>query len=235
MKIAVLISGRGSNLQALIDAQKQKDWPAEIALVISNVPGVRGLARAAKAGIPTAIIDHRKFQGRQPFDDAMTAAIEKAGAGLVCLAGFMRILTDDFINHWRDRLVNIHPSLLPAFKGLDTHARAIAAGARLHGCTVHFVRPELDTGPVIAQAAVPVLPGDDAEALAARVLAQEHKIYPMAVRLIAEGRVRVVNEVALIDGAKPPKATAALRNPEKIKKQKPQSSRRRKKAKKKKR
>ena len=216
LKVAVLISGRGSNLQALIDAERQKDWPAKIVLVISNVPGAQGLERAEKAGIATQTIDHTKFEGREPFDRALTAALEKAGAELVCLAGFLRLLTDDFINRWRDRLVNIHPSLLPAFKGLHTHERALAAGVRLHGCTVHFVRPQLDTGPVIAQAAVPVLPTDDGDALAARVLAQEHKIYPMAVRLIAEGRVRVVNEVALIDGAKPPKATAALQNPEKI-------------------
>ena len=216
LKVAVLISGRGSNLQALIDAERQKDWPAKIVLVISNVPGAQGLERAEKAGIATQTIDHKKFQGREPFDQAMTAALEKAGAELVCLAGFLRLLTDDFINRWRDRLVNIHPSLLPAFKGLHTHERALAAGVRLHGCTVHFVRPQLDTGPVIAQAAVPVLPEDDGDTLAARVLAQEHKIYPMAVRLIAEGRVRVVNEVALIDGAEAPDAAAALVNPEKI-------------------
>jgi phosphoribosylglycinamide formyltransferase-1 len=215
LKVAVLISGRGSNLQALIDAQKKKNWPAKIVLVISNVPGAKGLARAKKAGIPTAVIDHKKFDGRGPFDAAMTAAIGKSGAELVCLAGFLRLLTDEFIGRWRNKLVNIHPSLLPAFKGLHTHERAIEAGVRFHGCTVHFVRPDLDTGPVIAQAVVPVLPTDDADRLAARVLEQEHKIYPMAVRLIAEGRVRVKDEIALIDGAKPPKAKAALVSPEK--------------------
>lgn len=214
LKLAVLISGRGSNLQALIDAGKKKDWPAEIVLVISNVAGAPGLERAKKAGIPTRVISHKDFAGREPFDAAMTKAIEASGAGLVCLAGFMRLLTDEFIGHWRDRLINIHPSLLPAFKGLHVHERVVEMGARFTGCTVHFVRPEMDTGPIIAQAAVPVRPDDDADAVAKRVLAQEHKIYPMAVKLIAEGRVRVVNEVALIDGAEAP--TGVLINPGKV-------------------
>ncbi|MFQ5765907.1 MAG: phosphoribosylglycinamide formyltransferase [Rhodospirillales bacterium] len=212
MKTAVLISGRGSNLQALIDARETKDWPAEIVLVLSNESGAQGLGRAKKAGIPTAVIDHRGFDGREPFDEAMTEAVEKAGAKFVCLAGFMRLLTDGFIDRWRDRLINIHPSLLPAFKGLHVHERVIEAGARFSGCTVHFVRAEMDSGPIIAQAVVPVSPDDDADALAARVLEQEHRIYPLAVRLIAEGRVRVVNEVAIIDGALAP--TGALVNPE---------------------
>jgi len=214
LKIAVMISGRGSNLQALIDAGRKKDYPAEIVLVISNVAAAPGLARAKKAGIPTRVISHTDFVGRAPFDAAMTEAIEDSGAELVCLAGFMRLLTDGFIARWRDRLINIHPSLLPAFKGLNVHERVIEAGARFSGCTVHFVRPEMDTGPIIAQAVVPVRADDDAEAVAARVLEQEHKIYPLAVKLIAEGRVRVANEVAVIDGAEAPKG--ALINPGKV-------------------
>lgn len=198
MKIAVLISGRGSNLQALIDADT---GPAGIVLVISNEPGAQGLERAEKAGIPTAVINHRDFDGRQPFDQAMTEAIEDAGAGLVCLAGFMRLLSDSFVEHWRDRLINIHPSLLPAFKGLDVHQRVLDAGEKESGCTVHFVRPEMDTGPIIVQARVPVHPGDDADTLAARVLVREHEIYPRAVRLIAEGRVTVEGEKAVVQEA----------------------------------
>jgi len=195
MKIAVLISGRGSNLQALIDAA-----PAEISLVISNIAGVQGLTRAEAAGIPVAVIKHKDFGDRETFDAAMTDAIEGTGADLVCLAGFMRLLSTPFIDHWRDRLINIHPSLLPAYKGLDVHQRIIDAGEKESGCTVHFVRPEMDTGPIILQARVPVQPGDDADTLAARVLEQEHGIYPKAVRLIAEGRVRIVDEKrALID------------------------------------
>ena len=200
MKVAVLISGRGSNLQALIDAGTEPGWPAEIVLVISNVAGARGLGRAEEAGIPTAVIDHKAFDGREPFDAAMTAAIEEAGAGFVCLAGFMRLLSDPFIEHWRDRMINIHPSLLPAFKGLGVHQRVLDAGEKETGCTVHFVRPEMDTGPIIVQAQVPVRPGDDAETLAARVLKREHEICPRALRLIAEGRVTVEDGRALIDG-----------------------------------
>ncbi len=200
LKLAVLISGRGSNLQALIDACRDPAYPAEIVLVLSNKPDALGLERAQAAKIPTQVIDHRDFPDRPAFENALTAAIAKSGAGLVCLAGFMRMLTDGFVARWRDRLINIHPSLLPAFRGLDTHARAIAAGARIAGCTVHFVRPAMDEGPIIAQAAVPVLPGDDAATLAVRVLAQEHVIFPIAVRLIAEGRVTVVNERAEIAG-----------------------------------
>jgi len=214
MKIAVLISGRGSNLQALIEAQRNKGFPAEIVLVLSNVAEAKGLAHAKKAGIPSTVISHKDFDGREPFDAAMTQAIEAAGAEFVCLAGFMRLLSDPFIERWRDRLINIHPSLLPAFKGLHVHERVIEMGARFSGCTVHYVRPDMDTGPIIVQAAVPVHADDDAETLAARVLEQEHKIYPLAVKLIAEGRVRVVDEVAVIDGAKA--AKGALINPEKV-------------------
>lgn len=191
LKVAVLISGRGSNLQALIDACAQRDFPADIRLVLSNRGDAQGLARAAQARIATQVISHRDFATRDSFDAALDAALQAAGIELVCLAGFMRLLGEAFVERWRDRLVNIHPSLLPAFRGLDTHARALAAGVRFTGCTVHFVRAAVDDGPIIVQAAVPVLPGDDSEALAARVLAAEHRAYPLALRLIAEGRVRV--------------------------------------------
>jgi len=199
MKVAVLISGRGSNLQALIDDQIKTG--AEIVLVISNVEGAQGLERAAKAGIPTIVINHKDFDARQPFDAAMTDAIRAGGADFVCLAGFMRILSDDFIAHWRDRLINIHPSLLPAYKGLNVQQRVLDAGEKQAGCTVHFVRPEMDTGPIIAQAKIPVLADDDAGSLAKCILAHEHIIYPKALRLIAEGRVTIENERVLIDGA----------------------------------
>jgi len=200
MKIAVLISGRGSNLQALIDADDGPGWTTDIVLVISNIPGAQGLERAQKAGIPTTVIDHREFDDRQTFDAAVTKAIEASVADLVCLAGFMRILSTPFIDHWRDRLVNIHPSRLPAFKGLNVHQRVLDAGKPMTGCTVHFVRVEMDTGPIITQANVPVHDGDDADTLAARVLEQEHLIYPQAVRLIADDRVTVDGEQAMIDG-----------------------------------
>jgi phosphoribosylglycinamide formyltransferase 1 len=198
LKVGVLISGRGSNLQALIEACAAPNSPAEIALVLSNRADAIGLDHAARAGIACAVIAHHDFATREEFDRALDKALREAGIELVCLAGFMRILSAAFVTAWRDRLINIHPSLLPSFRGLDTHARALAAGVRFAGCTVHFVRPAMDEGPIIAQAAVPVLPGDDAEKLAARVLTAEHRIYPLAVRLIAQGRVRVVDERAEI-------------------------------------
>ena len=211
LRAGVLISGRGSNLQALIDACGDPGYPAEIALVISNNAAAKGLARAARAGIPTRVVEHRSFPTREAFDAALDDALREHGVGLVCLAGFMRVLTPGFVAGWRDRLINIHPSLLPAFRGLHTHERALDAGVRLHGCTVHFVSPEVDAGPIIVQAAVPVLPGDDAETLAARVLAAEHRCYPLAVKLIAQGRARVVDGRVCIDGAPPP--TSMLLNP----------------------
>jgi phosphoribosylglycinamide formyltransferase-1 len=211
LKLGVLISGRGSNLQALIEAQASPDFPAEIALVLSNVAGAEGLVRCAAANIPTRVIDHKEFDGREAFEDALHEALESAGAQLVCLAGFMRLLTDGFVARWRDRLINIHPSLLPAFRGLHVHERAIEAGVRIAGCTVHFVRPAMDDGPIIVQAAVPVHAGDDADALAARVLAEEHRIYPLAVRLIAEGRVRVAGDLVQIE--RMPTPERALVNP----------------------
>ena len=193
-KVAVLISGRGSNLAALIAACAAPDFPAQIALVVANRADAAGLAHATRAGIPTQVIPHRDYAARADFDAALDRALQAAGIELVCLAGFMRLLGDAFVERWRDRMINIHPSLLPAFRGLDTHARALAAGVRVHGCTVHFVRPAMDDGPIVVQAAVPVLPGDDADKLAARVLAAEHQAYPLALRWIAEGRVRVAGD-----------------------------------------
>jgi phosphoribosylglycinamide formyltransferase, formyltetrahydrofolate-dependent len=188
-RVAVLISGRGSNMAALIEAAKAPDYPAEIVGVLSNKAAAPGLAFAASHGIATASLAQSRFPSREMFEDTMTQLIEGWGADYVCLAGFMRILGEDFVNHWRGRLINIHPSLLPAYKGLDTHERVLADGGTEHGCSVHFVTPGLDEGPVILQARVPVLPGDTPEALAARVLVEEHRIYPEALRMLAEGKV----------------------------------------------
>jgi phosphoribosylglycinamide formyltransferase 1 len=189
MRLAVLISGRGSNLRALIEACGDPGYPAEVTLVIADRGTAPGLAHAVAAAIPTAVIPHRE---RTEFAAAADARLRAADIQLVCLAGFMRLLDTGFVEAWRDRMVNIHPSLLPAFPGLRAQRQALAAGVRFTGCTVHFVRPEVDTGPIIAQAVVPVHPGDDEERLSARVLAAEHRLYPLAVRLIAEGRTRVV-------------------------------------------
>lgn len=189
--VGVLISGRGSNLQALIDAAKAPDYPAEIVLVISNVPGAGGLTRAEAAGIPTLVINHKDFPTREQFDAAIDAALRRAGVELLCNAGFMRLHTQGFVERWRDRHLNIHPSLLPAFRGLHTHARVLEAGAKTTGCTVHFVRQEMDEGPIVAQVAVPVHPDDTEEGLAARVLEAEHRLYTQALRLVASGAVRV--------------------------------------------
>lgn len=200
LRTGVLISGRGSNLQALIDACTARDYPAEIVLVIANRADAAGLERAARAKIPTRVVAHRGFTERAAFDAALDAVLREARVELVCLAGFMRVLGANFIDAWRDHMINIHPSLLPEFPGLDTHARALAAGAKRHGCTVHFVRNEVDSGPIIVQGSVPVLPGDDADKLAARVLAVEHRAYPLALRLVADGRVRVRGDSVEIDG-----------------------------------
>ena len=191
-RVAILISGRGSNMTALIEAASEPSYPAEIALVVSNNPDAAGLGRARAAGIVTAAIDHRPFgNDRGGFEHALQRVLEAHRIDLVCLAGFMRLLTAEFTSAWRGRIINIHPALLPAFRGLDTHARALAAGATTHGATVHFVVPEMDAGPVIAQAAVPVLAGDTPEALAARVLRVEHEIYPAALRALAAGQVAI--------------------------------------------
>ena len=203
LRVGVLISGSGTNLQALIEDCARADAASEIALVLSNRADAFGLTRAARTGLPNRVIDHRAYGSRAAFEQALSAALEESGIELVCLAGFMRVLTADFVGRWRDRLINVHPSLLPAFKGLDTHARAITAGVRIAGCTVHFVRTEVDSGPIIVQAAVPVLSDDTAESLAARVLCEEHHCLPLAVRLIAEGRVSVLGERCVIDAAAP--------------------------------
>lgn len=187
-RIAILISGRGSNMSALIEAAQAKGYPAEIALVASNRPDAAGLAFAAKSGIATAVVDHKRFESRETFEAALQETLEHTRIEIVCLAGFMRVLTTAFVGKWRGRILNIHPSLLPEFKGLDTHARALAAGVKMHGCTVHFVVPELDSGPIVLQEKVPVLAGDTEETLAARVLAAEHRIYPAALRIVAEGK-----------------------------------------------
>lgn len=194
LRLTVLISGRGSNLQALIDACAARDFPATVTLVVSNNPHAQGLARARAAGVPTAVVQLSDHADRDAFDGALSEAIGVHGADLVCLAGFMSILGGPFVAQWRGRLINIHPSLLPAFPGLDTHARALAAGVREAGCTVHFVTAEVDAGPVILQEAVPVEQNDTPETLAARVLAAEHRIYPQAIRMIAKGRLRAGSE-----------------------------------------
>lgn len=187
-RTAILISGRGSNMATLIAASQDPDYPAEIALVISNRPGAAGLALARTAGVITRVIDHRPFQGdRAAHEAAIDEALHGAGIEIVCLAGYMRLLTRRLIDAWQGRMLNIHPSLLPAFPGLDTHGRALAAGVKLHGCTVHLVTQTTDEGPILAQAAVPVLPDDTEQRLADRVLAQEHAIYPLALRLFAAG------------------------------------------------
>jgi phosphoribosylglycinamide formyltransferase-1 len=200
-RLAVLISGSGSNLQAFIDTCRDPSFPCEIAGVISNRPGVRGLDRAAAAGIPTRVIDHTAYADRERFDGALADAIDTLRPDLVILAGFMRILTPGFVRRYTGRLLNIHPSLLPKYPGLHTHQRALEAGDAEAGATVHFVTEELDGGPPVLQARVPVLPGDTPETLAVRVLAEEHRIYPLAARLCAEGRLRLVDGQALLDGA----------------------------------
>jgi len=191
--IVILISGRGSNMEALIAARDAGNLPVNIAAVISNRPDAAGLATAARAGIATRHLDHKAFAGREAFDAALAECIDGFAPDLVVLAGFMRILSEGFVRHYEGRLMNIHPSLLPSFPGLHTHQRALEEGVRIHGCTVHFVTPTLDHGPVIIQAAVPVLDGDTEASLAARILVQEHKIYPQAVRWFAEGKLTLDN------------------------------------------
>ena len=197
--LVILISGRGSNMEAVLDAH----LPARVAAVVSNNPQARGLDVAARRGVATAVVDHRAFPDRAAFEAALAAEIDRHRPDLVVLAGFTRILTPAFVEHYDGRIMNIHPSLLPAFPGLDTHRQALEAGVRIHGCTVHFVTPALDSGPVVVQAAVPVAAGDTEERLAARVLAQEHRIYPQAIRWFCEGRLRIRRDgVVTVDAAR---------------------------------
>ncbi len=190
-RTAILISGRGSNMARLIDAAAERDFPAEIVAVISDKPEAQGLSIAKARGIATHAVARKDFANKQAHDAAIDAILASSGAEIVCLAGYMRLLTAQFAEKWRGRMINVHPALLPLFKGLDSHRRALEAGMLLHGATVQFVTPETDDGPIIAQAAVPILPGDTEDALAARVLTAEHQIYPMALRMLAEGKVRM--------------------------------------------
>ena len=208
-RTAILISGRGSNMVSLLEAASRAEFPARVVAVISNRPDAPGLARAVAAGIHAEALDHKRFAGRAAFEEALDARLRAHDVDLICLAGLMRLLTAPFVEAWRDRMLNIHPSLLPAFPGLDTHARALAAGVRFAGCTVHVVRPEMDAGPIVAQACVPVLPDDDAERLGARVLAAEHRLYPHALALFARGAARVEGDhIAYGQGIAFPDATA---------------------------
>ena len=186
-------------MAALIDSCRNPQYPAEVALVLSNRPDAAGLATAREADIPTKVIEHGDYENREAFDAAMTDILAASGVRLICLAGFMRLLSAEFCRRWWDKIINIHPSLLPAFKGLYVHERMLEAGVRIAGCTVHFVRPAVDEGPILVQAAVPIAPDDTAESLSARILQQEHRIYPLAVRLIAEGRARITGGTVAID------------------------------------
>ncbi|OFZ86392.1 MAG: phosphoribosylglycinamide formyltransferase [Betaproteobacteria bacterium RBG_16_64_18] len=194
--IVILISGRGSNMQAIVEA----GLPVRVAAVISNVADAAGLDFARSRGIPTAVVNHRDYPSREEFDAELAATLDRYAPDLVVLAGFMRILSDGFVRRYEGRLINIHPSLLPAYPGLHTHRRALEEGVKVHGCTVHFVTPRLDHGPIMVQAAVPVLPGDTEETLAARVLRQEHRIYPLALRWFAEDRLVIENGIVRVDG-----------------------------------
>lgn len=209
LKLAVLISGGGSNLQAIIDACAQPTYPAEIVLVFSNQLDAAGLDRGRRAGIRAEAISHKGYPGgREAYDAAVSDLIEQSGADLVVLAGYLRLVSESFVTRWKDRLINIHPSLLPSFKGLNVHQKALDAGVKFAGCTVHYVVPEVDSGPIIAQAVVPVLPGDDAGKLAKRILKQEHRIYPQVIRWIADGRVSVdANGIVTVADAQTPETT----------------------------
>ncbi len=200
-RVVVLISGRGSNLSAILEAAAAPDYPAAVVAVIANKADAPGLQLAAAAGVATEIVPSQGVTDRTLYDQSLRDAIDRYAPDLIVLAGFMRILTADFVNHYAGRMINIHPSLLPSFTGLHTHQRALDAGVHLHGCTVHFVTAELAHGPMIAQAAIPVLPDDTVASLAARVLAEEHRVYPAAVRWFAEGRLKVVGQRVLLDGA----------------------------------
>jgi phosphoribosylglycinamide formyltransferase-1 len=202
-RVAVLISGRGSNMASLIEAAKAPDYPAEIALVLSNRPDAAGLALAEGQRVKTQVLDHRPYgKDRAAFEQALQATLEAHRIELVCLGGFMRLFTVEFVQRWHGRMLNIHPALLPSFRGLDPHGQALTAGVKISGATVHFVTPEMDAGPIVVQAAVPVRNDDTAETLAARVLTVEHRIYPLALKLLAEGRVEIVDGRCLIDGTR---------------------------------
>ena len=201
-RVAILISGRGSNMAALIEAAQAPDYPAEIALVVSNVPDAAGLARAARENVATAVLDHKPFgKDRAAFEAALQRILDDARIELICLGGFMRLFTAPFVQRWQGRMLNIHPSLLPSFPGLDPHGQALRAGVKISGATVHFVIPETDAGPIIVQGAVAVADDDTVATLAARVLALEHRIYPLALRLLAQGRLRHDGDRCLVDGA----------------------------------
>ncbi len=191
-RVGILISGRGSNMMSLVEAAREPDYPAEIVTVISNRPEAAGLAWATGQGLPVKAIDHKSYANREDFEAALHGALTEAGVELVCCAGFMRLMTAGFVEKWRGHMLNIHPSLLPAFKGLDAQAQALAAGVKIAGCTVHFVEPEMDSGPIVAQAAVPVADDDTPDTLAARILTVEHKLYPNALRLVASGAAHLV-------------------------------------------
>lgn len=197
LRTAILISGRGSNMDALIAAARAPDYPAEIALVASNRPDATGLVKAKSKGVAVAAVDHKIYAGREEFERSLQIVLETHRIEFICLAGFMRLLTPWFIERWRGRMLNIHPALLPSYRGLHTHERALADGVKIHGCTVHFVVPEMDEGPIVAQAAVPVLDADTPETLGARVLEQEHLVYPMALRLVASGASRIAGNRVL--------------------------------------
>jgi len=203
LKVGVMISGRGSNMASLVRAAWEDDYPAEIACVVCNEPDAPGVKIARDAGIATAVISHGDYPDRETFERALTAELDKHGARLVALAGFMRVLSPWFPQYWQGRILNVHPSLLPAFKGLNVHQKTIDAGARVSGCTVHFVGPDVDGGPIIAQAAVPVLAGDTADRLATRILRQEHRLYPMVVRWFGEGRIAVTGDRVEVRGVAP--------------------------------
>ncbi|NBS34496.1 MAG: phosphoribosylglycinamide formyltransferase [Methylocystaceae bacterium] len=190
-RTAILISGRGSNMDALIEAARSPDYPAEISLVLSNKPDAPGLMKAKKAGVAVAAVDHKIYAGREDFERAIQILLETYSIELICLAGFMRLLTPWFINKWRHKLINIHPALLPAYRGLNTHERALADGVKIHGCTVHYVAPEMDEGPIIAQAAISVWDTDTPETLGARILEQEHLLYPTVLKLVASDNLEV--------------------------------------------
>jgi phosphoribosylglycinamide formyltransferase-1 len=197
-RTVILISGRGSNMMSLVEAARAPDYPAEMIAVISNRPEAPGVAWARAQGIAATVIDHKAYKGREAFEAELDKALNGLKPDIIALAGFMRLMTAPFVRRWQDRMINIHPSLLPSFKGLHTHEAALAAGVKIAGCTVHYVRPEMDAGPIIGQAAVPVLSSDTPETLAARVLSAEHKLYPHALRLVATGRTTVADKKVII-------------------------------------